>query len=339
MKPNKILIIQTAYLGDVILITPLIRAVKELFPEAVIDAMVIPQTKGVLDNNPYLRNVITFDKRNNKLTAFWRTVKHIRKNEYDLAISPHSSITTAYLMKLGGIEDRLGFDRWQAAKHLTKKVPHLNNIHKIKRILHLLTVFTDREFDMQSELFPDEAMKKAAGKIFSDLPFPGRPVIAIAPGSVWFTKRWPEEYYSRLAGMLHNEKFNLIFIGAGNEYELNEKIIKDSKSAAVNLTGKTNILESAAIIESCDLMICNDSGPLHIANAMQTDVFAFFGPTVRSIGYFPFRENDIVFEIDLDCRPCSSHGGSACPLKHHNCMKQITPELVLSRVRQKFGDV
>jgi len=98
-----------------------------------------------------------------------------------------------------------------------------------------------------------------------------------------------------------------------------------------------SILESAAVVGLCDLMICNDSGALHMANAMKTDVFAFFGPTVQSIGYFPFRETDFVFELNMECRPCSSHGGRKCPLGHHLCVKDISPETVFDKVVERFS--
>ena len=102
------------------------------------------------------------------------------------------------------------------------------------------------------------------------------------------------------------------------------------------MAGETTILESAAILQKCDLLVCNDSGSLHLANAMKIDVFAIFGPTVQDIGYFPFRENDYVFETELECRPCGSHGAMECPLMHHLCMKNITPEMVLEKIKKRF---
>jgi len=136
--------------------------------------------------------------------------------------------------------------------------------------------------------------------------------------------------------MLFEQKFNLIFIGAIEERKLCEGIIQTSGIKAVNLAGKASILESAAVIGKCALMICNDNGAMHIANAMKTDVFAFFGPTVKSFGFFPFQENDEVFEIEMDCRPCRSHGGNKCPLGHHLCMKNIEPEFVFKKVIERF---
>ena len=335
---KKILIIQTAYIGDVILITPLIRATKRLFPDASIDVLVIPQTQDVLANNPDIENILTFDKRKNKISAFLKTVKKIKQMKYDLAISPHSSITTAYLMLFSSIKERLGFNRGHASRYLTLSVPHLDldGVHKIKKNLHLLLFFSDQNFPMQTELFLNQAEMQRAREIVNQHYFYDRPIIAIAPGSVWFTKRWREEHYITLTAMLFQSEFNLIFLGSKEERLLCEKIIRESHAKAQNLAGETNVLESAAIVAHCDLVICNDSGALHIANAMQTDVFAFFGPTVRSMGYFPYRKNDVVFERDMDCRPCGSHGGKKCPLGHHFCMKEILPETVFQKVVERF---
>ena len=340
MNPyKKILVIQTAFLGDVILITPLIRAVHDLFPNAQIDALVLPQTASILTNNPYLSNIIKFDKRGNKWISFFRTVKMIRNTKYDLAISPHSSVTTAYLMLLGGINERLGFDRWHAAKYLTLKVPHLEGIHKIKKNLHLLSVFTEQEFDMQSEIFPDAGQLNKYRLVVKEIVSRGNRVIALAPGSVWNTKRWPEEHYTVLSRLLSKSGYRLLFIGGPEESELCTRIIRDAGINAENFAGKTTPLDSAALLTYCDLLICNDSGAMHIANAVKTDIVAFFGPTVQSIGYYPFRNTDIVMELDMDCRPCGSHGGNACPLGHHNCMKHITPQAVLEIVNRKFKDI
>ena len=328
--------IQTAFLGDVILITPLIRATKELFPDAKIDVLVIPQTKEVLVNNPYIETILTFDKRKNKIISFIKTITQLRKNKYNLAISPHSSTTTAYLMLLSGIKERLGFNRWHAAKYLTLKVAHLENVHKTRKNLQLLSVFTNRVFSNQTELFPDLKTVTKIENIFASLSFRKRPVIVISPGSVWNTKRWSQSQYAELTQLLFEKKYNLIFTGSIEEQELCQEIIKTSGTECLNVAGKLSIMESAALIEKCDLMICNDSGALHIANAMETDVLAFFGPTVQSIGYFPYRKNDIVFETDVNCRPCSSHGGKKCPLGHFRCMLEINAETVFEAVQRKL---
>ncbi len=336
MNYKNILIIQTAFLGDVILITPLIRAVKNIFPKAQIDVLIVPQYGAILKNNPYIRNIIGFDKRKNKVKAFWRTLRILRKNHYDMAIAPHSSVTTAYLMLLAGIRERVGFDRWHAAKYLTIKTPHPDGVHKIERLLQLVTPFSDKKFDIQTEIFPGEKEISKAKELLSEYFDKEKKLIAVAPGSVWFTKRWPQEHYIKLSEILAKEEYILVFLGAPDEREICRQIIDMADVKALNLAGTTSIPESAAVIALCDLMICNDSGPLHIANAVQTDVFAFFGPTTRKFGYYPYRKGDKVFEIDLDCRPCGSHGSNECPLGHFKCMREISPLMVAEEINKKL---
>lgn len=334
-NPRRILIVQTAFIGDVIIITPLIRAIKEIYPTTLLDVMVIPQTAGVLENNPNINEIILFDKRKNKIFAFVKTLQQLKKNRYDLAISPHSSITTGLLLKYAKIKMRIGYDRWTAAKYLTHKVPHPDGIHKTLKNLTLLSFLSDKTFFHQTELFPSTSMIEKATKLLGELNN-SRKIIAIAPGSVWFTKKWPTEYYKTLAEQLVENNFDIVLIGSKEEKEICVEVLPDKNG--INLAGELSILESAAVISQCDLLICNDSGALHIANAMQTDVFAFFGPTVQSIGYYPFHENDFVFEREMECRPCGSHGGNTCPLKHHECMKMIYPEEVLKKVLKKLGE-
>ncbi len=333
-KIKNILIVQTAFIGDVILITPLINAVNKLFPNSTIDVMVTPQTSNILYNNPQINSLIIFDKKKNKLGSFLKVLRQIKSNNYDISFSPHSSITTALLMYFGKIPIRVGFDRWLARYLLSLKIPHLENVHKVKKNLFLLSQFSDEKFSMQTELFPSAEMIKKAENLVSDFKESTKKLIAIAPGSNWFTKRWPGNYYKELVIKLAELGYGIIFIGSKEERDLCEEI--KSKKNSINLAGELSLLESAAVIKLCDLMICNDSGALHLADAMQTDVFAFFGPTIKSIGYYPFRENDKVLEVDLDCRPCSSHGTNVCPLGHHNCMQFIKPDFVVNEVKARL---
>ncbi len=327
---KRILIIQTAFIGDVILITPLIRATKELYPQARIDALVVPGAAKLLKNNPYLNEVLTYSKRDKALLSMRYMISTLKAREYDLAISPHSSGRTHLLMYLARIPQRIGFDRGTMPFLLTAKTPHPKGIHKAKKNLALLKLLTEQEFDQQTELFPSAEDKSKVDELL--LPLQSQKLIAMAPGSVWATKCWPVEHYAELAKALSDKGgYGIILIG-GKEDKPKCDIIRQSCPKALNLAGETNLLESAAAIANCQLMICNDSGALHIANAMQTRVIAFFGPTVQSIGYFPFGPQDKVFETDLDCRPCSSHGPQKCPLKHHNCMKLLKPEAVLNYI-------
>jgi len=335
---QRILIVQTAFLGDVILVTPLIHAVKKLYPTSQVDVLVLPQTALVLNNSPDIHRVLSFDKRGNKARSFLKLLIKIRRNAYGLAITPHSSLTTALLLFLGGIKVRVGYDRWAAGYFLTHKVPHpATGMHKIDKNLSLLSVLNSDKASRQTMLYPSTVDTEKAEWLLQKRPNKGKALIALAPGSAWFTKRWPREYYVALTQLLDEAGYSLVFIGAPDEQDLCADVIKESRAEALNLAGELSPLGSAALIGRCDLIICNDSGAMHLANAMQTDVFAFFGPTVQSIGYYPFRDNDRVFELDMDCRPCGSHGAASCPLGHHNCMINITAQFVFDEVQRKFS--
>lgn len=337
-----ILIIQTAFIGDVILSTPLIRETRKLFPNANIDVLVIPQTAALLQNNPHIRHIFTFDKRqrSQKIKAFLQTLKKIRTHNYDVALIPHKSWTTAQLAFLGGIRRRVGFSERSASMLYTDRVFFDKRKRQIERYLDLLSVFSHRSSDIQTELFFNKQQIQQATDIKQR--YATMPKIAVAPGSVWPTKRWPEEKFVELLKRLDDSKTAFIFIGSPVERELCQQIMDRSDiSIAENVASATGLLEAAAVIQGCDLLLCNDSGTMHMANAVKTDVVAFFGPTVERYGFAPFRSEDKVFQVDLSCRPCSLHGSTECPLGHFKCMLDIDVESVAryiqNHLKQKPG--
>jgi heptosyltransferase II len=332
---SRILIVQTAFLGDVILITPLIRATGEAFPDAEIDALVIPQTVSALKNNPYLTRIIPFGKRENKLAAFTHVRRLVASRRYDLALTPHGSATTALLLSFGNIKRRIGFAGGIGSLLHSETVPFPETGHRIMKNLKLLQRVVPGEYPMQTALYPDGKDSQKADILLGGLRKNNR-LVALAPGSVWATKQWRKEHYVTLTRLLHEAGYSLVFIGGKDERTLCDEIVRTAGVPALNLAGQTDVLESAAVINRCDLLISNDSGAMHIANAMRTDVFAFFGPTVRGFGYYPYRERDRVLEIDLPCRPCAKHGGATCPLGHHDCMWKIEPAAVAAEVHAHF---
>ncbi len=333
---KKILIIQTAFIGDVILTTPLIRETKKVFPDARIDVLVIPQTKNVLENNPYIHSLMVFDKRKNKRKAFIETASMIRNNNYDFGFAAHRSMTTAWLMIAGGIKRRIGFTGKSAAWLMSTRVFFNKGKRQIERYLDLLRVFKDDNFDCQTELFFNDQILQQAGRLLSPV-HRDAPTVAIAPGSVRTTKRWPEDRFVDLVKKLEAHNINIVLIGSPGEKALCDRIRQNAGSDGVlNLAGETSLLEAAAVIKNCDLLICNDSGTMHMANAVRTDVFAIFGPTVERLGFSPFRPHDKIFQIDIECRPCSTHGGQTCPKSHFRCMLDIDVQWLYSDIVKKL---
>lgn len=332
---HKILVIQTAFLGDVIMSTPLVRALREVFVSAEIDVLAIPETSIVFRECPYVNNVIQFDKKKflRKIGSFIRLVFKLRSKKYDLALSIQGSLTSSLLMLLGGIPTRVGFAR---QKWVTIPVTHEKGLHIRERYISLVKPFSDKNFDLQTEIFWSKNERQKSRQIIQSYREPDRFLVGIAPGSVWNTKRWLKEYFAILLSQLELENVQVVLIGGGEDRELCGAIIEKSKAKALNLAGRLSILESAAVIEQLDLMVTNDSAPLHIANAVKTDVIAFFGPTVRRFGCYPYRANDRILEVDLYCRPCSKHGGKKCPEKHFRCMRDIKPGMAFDAIMSQL---
>ena len=332
-KYRKILVLQTAYIGDVVVSTALIKELNKLFPESTIDIISTPLSAEIFKYNPHIRKIHRFDKKNKKLINFFRLLSGIKKENYDLSISIQSSFTSAMLLYLAGIERRIGFSK-QILTTDSVRMIEAPERHRSQNIVNLLSVLDDyEEFDFTTEIYFSEQEAKRARRIIKRAGKKDRKLIGIAPGSVRNTKEWTAEYFIKLVKMVGSDDIYLFFIGGEQEHQLCQKIIEESENpATANLAGDLSILESAALIDKMDLMISNDSAPLHMANAVNTDVFAFFGPTVRKFGFFPYRKDDKIFEVDLSCRPCSLHGGKKCPLGHHKCMKLIKPEDVYQAI-------
>lgn len=338
-KPQNILVLQTAYIGDVVVSTPLIRELHKIFPAANIDIITTPLSSEIFKYHPHIRRIIPFDKKNHKYLNLIKLIRKLRPRNYDCSISIQASLTSALLLYLSNIHRRIGFAR-QVLTTDSIEIEEKPTIHRSQHILKLLSPLGDtRELDNSTELYLSEKERKIAARIIDDYKEnKNSMVIGMAPGSIRFTKQWPEEYYTELLGGLSRKNIYTLLLGSAKERDLCQRIINKSGSQnAKNLAGELSILESSAVIERVDLVLANDSAPLHLANAVNTAVFAFFGPTVRKYGFFPYRSDDYLFEVELDCRPCSLHGGKRCPKGHHKCMLEITPDIVMQKIEQKLN--
>jgi len=333
----KLLVLQTAFIGDLIMTTPIFKAIKQEFPDSEIHALTIPSASIILKHNPYISKIIEFDKKNGfirKIFSIFKIIKQIKHQKYDLAISVQSSITSSFILLFAGIKRRIGNKRMKFA---TDNVIIPKGLHNRERVLTMLSPISKGKFSSETEIFLSEIEINTANKIISDNNSFNMTRIGIAPGSARKTKMWISDYYSELIDRLAESNYHIYFFGSSNEFELINSIINKSSATNIfNYAGKLNLLESAALIKMMNLMITNDSSPLHIANAVKTDVFAIFGPTVKQFGCYPYRENDRIIEVELDCRPCNKHGSDKCPLLHHNCMKLIKPNEILELIKSKF---
>jgi len=329
----KILIIHTAFIGDIILATPLIRAVKEGMENAEIYALIKPETRHVLRNNPHLKNIITFDKRgkDSGLAGFLKIGKNIKKEKFDLVISPHRSFRSAMLARASGAKTRVGFDTSTGAFLYNKKVKYDSSIHEIERNLSLARALGIESIHKQPQVFPGEEDKVVVDRLLAKAGFKSSGMlVALAPGSIWATKRWPLLYYKKLAQILIKNGTHIVLIGGVADSALGREIATGNENAIFNAAGRLSLLQSAELLTRCRVLVSNDSAPLHLATAVGTPVIAIFGPTVPAFGFYPTGSKDRIIETPLPCRPCGLHGGDHCPIGTHACMKNISPEQVFA---------
>lgn len=331
-----ILIIHTAFIGDIVLSTALVSKVKEKYPDSDIYYLTTPLGKEILKNNPKIKEVIVYDKRGKDkgFGAFISFVKRIRKLKIDICLTPHRYLRSSVLSLLSGAKIRVGYDVASLSFVFNKKIKYDKTKHEVEKLLSFIDDDTKR---YELEMYSSEKDKIKIDSLLKNLSV-NKKIILIAPGSKWFTKKWPEEYFKILIQNLVKRDNLLIVITGGKE---EKEIELDLDSKVLDLRGEISLLELAELTKRAVLVVSNDSAPIHITSAFpNTRIVGIFGPTVKEFGFFPWSQNSKVFEInDLYCRPCAIHGGNSCPEKHFRCMREITPDLIENEICNYIADI
>jgi len=336
--PEKVLIVQTAFIGDVVLATALVESVKRKWPEAIIDFVAIPAAANVLEQNPNIRRVISFYKRGKHrgILRLWRFARKLRVEKYDLALVPHRSLRSAALVWIASIPRRVGFDRSAGRWLLTDIVPY-HRVNEVERNLDLLKPF-GAGVAQSPRIYWNEEDGKKVNAVLGTRTRQLSPIITLAPGSVWYTKRWPQENYEELAkSVLDTFDGMVVLIGGAEDAELCKKISGAVGSRCYSVAGEFTLRQTAAFLSRCAVLVSNDSAPTHIAVASQCRVITIFGSTVPAFGFSPYDpsgKRHSIFEINLSCRPCTDHGRRTCPLGTLECLNSITPGRVLAKVSE-----
>jgi len=337
---EKILVVQTSFLGDVVLTTPLIAEIRRRFPHAHLAVLCTPRGKDILEGHPDIDEIIVYHKRRDggRRQSIWHMARELRARGFTMAISPHKSFRTALLLFLSGIPRRIGFRQSAGWFFFHERVNRDSSRHDVERNLSLLAALGDmpRESGRAPRVEVTPSAKKTAEEVFRSLGIDGDgPVFGINPGSVWATKRWiPEGYAKLIVALKRRYGGQVVLFGGEDDREIAEKIIALSGNACVSLVGRIGLRELAAAIERCDVFITNDSGPMHVAVARGVPVVAIFCATTPSLGFYPYARNAVVVEKELSCRPCGSHGGRYCPLGTEDCMRLIKAEDVMLGVER-----
>ena len=326
------LLVQTSFLGDMVLTTPLIAWLAGSRP---LDVVATPRAAGLLENNPDVREVILYDKRgvDRGIAGFTRLASRLRAKRYDAAYLAQGSVRSGALALIAGIRDRVGFASSAGRLFYTTRVPSIDNMHHAARLLSLATRDPTRDIAasaLRPHLYPGDRQRTAVDQLLGAAKL-GEPLIALAPGSVWATKQWP--YYADLARDLRSDA-RLVIVGAESDRPLAAEIVHATGGTAIDATGRLSLLASAELIGRSMLLVTNDSAPLHLASAMNTPTVAIFGPTVPEFGFGPLADRSrVAGRTGLDCRPCDRHGPRRCPLGHWRCMREITADDVARLAR------
>ena len=336
LEPIRFLIIQTAFLGDAVLTTPMFEVIKQTYPSSSITLLCTPEIKDIFTDQSHIDQILIMDKRNTE-KSFFSLLKWSNKlkGKYDIAILPHRSFRSSFLVWLAHIPQRIGFQNSQGKFFLTDLVSFDWKTHDLKRNLKLLEAI-----GIYNKESPIHISIQQSNSNFEKIKIEHQItdqtlLIGINSSSIWKTKRWIPEYFAKVADQLIDE-FNckIILIGSKNDTESVNSVVLAMKHSPINLCNKTDLKSLIYIISKCHLFITNDSGPMHLATAVNIPVVAIFGPTTKELGFFPYGEKSTVIETQLSCRPCSLHGGNKCPLNHFKCMNDITPEMVLDPCRK-----
>ncbi len=348
------LVVQTSFLGDVVLTTPLIA---ELAKRGPVDVLTTPEGSRILRNNPGIRNTIVFDRRDadRGVMGFIKTIDRIRHAGfhelspdvepapdpfYETAYLCQGSMRSALLVKCTGIANRIGFNTSEGSRFYTGRVEYRPELHHAERLWWLsMEPCADPPSRDQTapRLFPSSEDHQLVEALLREgLAHFDRALFALAPGSAWGTKRWP--FYHELAVKV-GTMGNVVVIGGNEDVATGDTIVAQlPKGSAVNAAGRLSILASAALIGRATALISNDSAPQHLASAMNTPTVVVFGPTVPAFGFGPLAEKSAVAGIDrLECRPCDRHGPQKCPLGHWRCMREVSSSDVLSLLTQTLS--
>ena len=330
--PQKILVIQTAFIGDVVLATALLESIHQQNPKAAISIVVRKGNEALFNAHPFIDHVLVWNKKQNKYGNWLQLLFTIRKRQFDAVINVQRYAATGLWTVLSGAKIKIGFDKNPFAFLYTNTIKHQafgNGLHEIERN-HALLMPLGFFPDAKPVLYPSSQDFKVVE---------GYQLVAylcMAPASVWYTKQFPMHQWIKL---LHSIPFEgpIYLLGGKADTSLNDQIVEAvQKKNIFNMAGRLSFLASAALQKGAVLNYVNDSAPMHFASAVNAPVAAIYCSTVPDFGYGPLSDTSFIIETKqaLTCRPCGLHGKKQCPLQHFNCAETIRMEQIYEPLQQ-----
>lgn len=329
---KKILVIQTAFIGDVVLATALIENLHQQWPEVKMDILVRKGNESLFVSHPFLNQVLVWDKKNNKYHHWVGLLFKIRSNHYDVVVNAQRFAATGVWTALSGAKIKIGFDKNPFSFLFTNTVVHQfseKGQHEIDRNHQLLSCLFETKVAMP-KLYPTASDELAV------INYQQTPYLCIAPASVWFTKQFSSEKWVDLINQIPFEGPIYLIGGPGDKLLCDQILQKINRKSVVNLAGRLSFLASAALQKKAVLNYVNDSAPMHFASAVNASVVAVYCSTLPNFGFGPLSDHSFIVQTNeaLSCRPCGIHGKKQCPLKHFDCAKTIKMDQLIAPLLQ-----
>jgi lipopolysaccharide heptosyltransferase II len=342
---NKILIIRFSSIGDIVLASSLIRALRMSYPDALIDFLVKSEYAELVRFNPHLSSVITL--RTSKMEELTDLRRRIGSERYDAIFDIHNSLRSRFLRLFSGAKHVSVVNKRVLPRFVLVKFKRnlYNEVLSVaNRYLETAAMYGVHDDGKGLEIFiPDDTASAVLAIMGKYNLTRYERVVGFAPAAKHYTKRWlPERFVELGIKLAKQERAKILVFGGKNDSDfcgdIAQLINSDlDSSAAESLAGKFSLLEIAAALDYCHVVVSNDTGVMHLAAARKRNVVAIFGSTVREFGFFPYKTKNLVIEQEgLPCRPCSHIGLAQCPKGHFKCMRDINVDRVLSATRELF---
>jgi ADP-heptose:LPS heptosyltransferase len=327
-----ILVIQTAFLGDVVLSTALLETLHKAYPQSSIHILVRKGNESLFQNHPFLKQVLVWDKSKQKIKNLIALIIKIRRLRFDFVCNCHRHFTSGLITAMSGAKHTSGFKSNPLSFLFSERHAHVfSGIHEIERnflLIQSLLKPTNLKNSCPPKLYPFEE------KVEVNLPF-----ITITPASVWFTKQFPTKNWMAFIHKVPSH-FQIYLLGGKSDFALCEEIATQVNvgNRVTNLAGRNGFLNSAFVMKKATMNFVNDSGAMHLASAVNAPVCAIFCSTVPQFGYRPLSDQSFIIETSkqLSCRPCGLHGHKFCPEGHFKCGLEIKEEQLLKILEQVF---
>lgn len=343
-RPKSILVIKTCCIGDVLMATPTLAALRQAFPESVISLVVGSWSRAAVEGNPDVDEIIDCGNiaggRSLAIGEYSRLVRLLRKRRFDCCFALERSPLLTAIPWLAGIPVRIGLDSSGRGFSLTLRVPVVDRRHEAELYLDTLRKIGYEPQGPRLRFFPSAQDHSVAGRVLA--PLGTAPLVAMLPGGGvnpgmnLLAKRWPPERYAAIADRLTALGYKVLVIGALSDGDVVDAVKRRMRSDATVLVGQLSLGELGAVLNRCRLALANDSGPMHLAAAVGTPVVAIFGPSDPAV-YGPYGQEGAVARSDLECSPCFKHGW-APPCPEPRCMSSLSVEAVWALVQARLDE-